>query len=150
MRNLGASVGLSVGTTLLARRGQFHHSRMAEGLTHFRSTIHRKPPVHWRIWTALSNNMRPFGARVFDRVAAELFFAGASNPEQPLCVEANDFSLSRSVRCQPPDASQDLRAITRRARPNPVVTIRAEHQLILMLVDEPTGMIFISRLEIQS
>ena len=33
MRNLGASVGISVGTTLLARRGQFHHSRLVETLT---------------------------------------------------------------------------------------------------------------------
>jgi DHA2 family multidrug resistance protein len=32
MRNLGASVGISVGTTLLARRGQFHHERLVESL----------------------------------------------------------------------------------------------------------------------
>jgi len=35
MRNLGASVGVSVGTTLLARRDQFHHSRLVESLTPF-------------------------------------------------------------------------------------------------------------------
>jgi DHA2 family multidrug resistance protein len=34
MRNLGASVGISVGTTLLARRGQFHHARLVESLPH--------------------------------------------------------------------------------------------------------------------
>src|SRR5439155_21507325 len=33
MRNIGASVGISVGTTLLARRSQFHQSRLAESLT---------------------------------------------------------------------------------------------------------------------
>jgi len=35
MRNLGASVGISVGTTILARRSQFHHSRLIEPLTPF-------------------------------------------------------------------------------------------------------------------
>ncbi|PTY06333.1 EmrB/QacA family drug resistance transporter [Opitutaceae bacterium EW11] len=33
MRNLGGSWGISVTTTLLARREQFHHSRLAEGIT---------------------------------------------------------------------------------------------------------------------
>ncbi|MGH7995245.1 MAG: DHA2 family efflux MFS transporter permease subunit [Opitutaceae bacterium] len=35
MRNLGGSFGISVATTLLATRGQFHHARMAEGITAF-------------------------------------------------------------------------------------------------------------------
>jgi DHA2 family multidrug resistance protein len=33
MRNLGGSFGISVGTTLLARRSQFHHARLAEFIT---------------------------------------------------------------------------------------------------------------------
>jgi len=33
MRNLGGSFGISVSTTLLARRGQFHHARLAERIT---------------------------------------------------------------------------------------------------------------------
>ena len=35
MRNLGGSFGISFGTTLLARRGQFHHARLDEWLTPF-------------------------------------------------------------------------------------------------------------------
>jgi DHA2 family multidrug resistance protein len=33
MRNLGGSFGISVATTVLARRGQFHHARIAERIT---------------------------------------------------------------------------------------------------------------------
>ncbi len=33
MRNLGGSFGIAAATTLLARRGQFHQSRLVEGLT---------------------------------------------------------------------------------------------------------------------
>jgi len=33
MRNLGGSFGISVATTVLARRGQFHHARLAESIT---------------------------------------------------------------------------------------------------------------------
>jgi DHA2 family multidrug resistance protein len=33
MRNLGGSFGISVATTILARRGQFHHGRLAESIT---------------------------------------------------------------------------------------------------------------------
>jgi DHA2 family multidrug resistance protein len=33
MRNLGGSFGISVSTTILARRGQFHHARLAERIT---------------------------------------------------------------------------------------------------------------------
>jgi len=35
MRNIGASVGISLGTTILARRSQFHHGRLVESLTPF-------------------------------------------------------------------------------------------------------------------
>ena len=35
MRNLGGSVGISVSTTILARRGQYHHARLAERVTPF-------------------------------------------------------------------------------------------------------------------
>ena len=35
MRNLGGSFGISVAVTALARRGQFHHARLAEGITPF-------------------------------------------------------------------------------------------------------------------
>jgi DHA2 family multidrug resistance protein len=35
MRNLGGSFGISVAVTTLARRGQFHHARLAEGITPF-------------------------------------------------------------------------------------------------------------------
>jgi len=35
MRNLGGSFGVAVATTLLARRGQFHQSRLVEHLTPF-------------------------------------------------------------------------------------------------------------------
>jgi DHA2 family multidrug resistance protein len=35
MRNLGGSFGISFGTTLLARRSQYHHARLAEWLTPF-------------------------------------------------------------------------------------------------------------------
>jgi len=35
MRNLGGSFGISFGTTLLARRGQFHHARLGELATPF-------------------------------------------------------------------------------------------------------------------
>jgi DHA2 family multidrug resistance protein len=34
MRNLGGSVGISVGTTLLARRSQIHQDRLVSHLTH--------------------------------------------------------------------------------------------------------------------
>jgi DHA2 family multidrug resistance protein len=35
MRNLGGSFGISVAVTVLARRGQFHHARLAEAVTPF-------------------------------------------------------------------------------------------------------------------
>jgi len=40
MRNLGGSVGISVAVGLLARRGQFHHARLAETATIFSSARH--------------------------------------------------------------------------------------------------------------
>jgi DHA2 family multidrug resistance protein len=33
MRNLGGSFGIALATTMLERRGQFHHSRLGEALT---------------------------------------------------------------------------------------------------------------------
>ncbi len=47
MRNLGGSFGISFGTTLLARRGQFHHARLDEWLTPFAQnrTPHLFPSV---------------------------------------------------------------------------------------------------------
>ncbi len=38
LRNMGGSVGIALTTTLLARRAQFHQSRMVEGLTPFDTT----------------------------------------------------------------------------------------------------------------
>ncbi len=50
MRNLGGSVGISVATTVLARREQFHHSRLAETINPFsvlyQSHLH-EPVVRW-------------------------------------------------------------------------------------------------------
>jgi len=40
MRNLGGSFGISFGTTMLARRSQFHHERLGEWLTPFTEVKH--------------------------------------------------------------------------------------------------------------
>jgi len=47
MRNLGGSFGISFGTTLLARRSQYHHARLGEWLTPFAQnrTPHLFPSV---------------------------------------------------------------------------------------------------------
>lgn len=38
-RNLGGSIGISLGQTMLARRGQFHQSRLVEHLTPYQHTV---------------------------------------------------------------------------------------------------------------
>jgi DHA2 family multidrug resistance protein len=40
MRNLGGSFGISLAVTVLARRGQFHHARLAEQVTPFSPAYH--------------------------------------------------------------------------------------------------------------
>jgi DHA2 family multidrug resistance protein len=35
MRNLGGSFGISAAVGILTHRGQFHHARLAESVTHF-------------------------------------------------------------------------------------------------------------------
>lgn len=40
MRNLGGSFGISFGTTMLARRSQFHHERLSEWITPFAQARH--------------------------------------------------------------------------------------------------------------
>ncbi len=44
MRNLGGSFGISVATTVLARRGQFHHSRLAEMINPYNPAF--QPHLH--------------------------------------------------------------------------------------------------------
>ncbi|HEU5079029.1 MAG TPA: DHA2 family efflux MFS transporter permease subunit [Opitutaceae bacterium] len=43
MRNLGGSFGISVAVALLARRGQFHHSRLSESVSVYNPNYHREP-----------------------------------------------------------------------------------------------------------
>ena len=45
MRNLGGSFGISLATTLLARRGQFHHSRMVETVNDFSAATQHATPA---------------------------------------------------------------------------------------------------------
>ncbi len=42
MRNLGGSFGIAFGTTLLARRGQFHHARLGELITPLMQARHER------------------------------------------------------------------------------------------------------------
>jgi MFS transporter, DHA2 family, multidrug resistance protein len=48
MRNLGGSFGISLAIALLARRGQFHHSRMMETVNVFSATAHHATPSSLR------------------------------------------------------------------------------------------------------
>jgi DHA2 family multidrug resistance protein len=43
MRNLGGSFGISMTVGLLARRGQFHHARLAEGVTPYAPAVRSHP-----------------------------------------------------------------------------------------------------------
>jgi DHA2 family multidrug resistance protein len=48
MRNLGGSFGISLAVTLLARRGQFHHSRMVETVNDFAPATQHATPASLR------------------------------------------------------------------------------------------------------
>ncbi|QYM78902.1 DHA2 family efflux MFS transporter permease subunit [Horticoccus luteus] len=47
MRNLGGSFGISFATTLLAQRGQFHHSRLAESVSGYAPAWQHQPMDAW-------------------------------------------------------------------------------------------------------
>jgi len=71
-------------------------------------------------------------------------------PQQTFGVFTEDLARRGRVRRQPPDAGQDLRAITRWTASNAVIAIAAEHQFVLMALNESPRMVFIPRQKIQA
>src|SRR5947209_9288597 len=72
------------------------------------------------------------------------------DPQQTFGVLVKNLPLGRLVRGQPPDARKNLRAIAWSAATNPIIAIGPEDQLVLVLVDKPSGVVLVARLEIQS
>src|ERR1035437_5325594 len=72
------------------------------------------------------------------------------NPEHPLGVPVEQLALDVLARRQAADGGNHLRAATLRALAIQVVAVAAEHQLVLVALDEFAGVVLVARERIET
>src|SRR5437773_1351825 len=70
--------------------------------------------------------------------------------EHPPCVSEQEFAFNLFGAGQPAKGSDDVGALATRAATEDVVAIAAEHQFVLVLLEEPAGVVFVASKEIQT